>query len=350
MDTHFSLVVALATFRMSNGDYSCICNYNQDIAVYNETSNSSFLMGHMYEFDCKAAGSPTGMAGWASVLFQHQLGYVQLVDNMEQQSCPGATPIGDDLTTSNPPTIQTTTTEDLTTLLPTTTTPVPTTLPPSTAAPFTSVQTDQSTTATTTQPPTTAAPSTTVMTDQATTTTTSTYLSPVAGVHYGCEETLFLHAASHDSKLFTISQTCYELVREAVSWTDAENDCKSRGGHLVHIENDEQQNKIYEVVKQYHDDHVWIGLNDREHEETFVWSSGNSVNYTHWYPGRKTNLPLNEDCVAMWMDHGGQWEDVHCSPNLLYNAHAYVCEFDAINDMMTTTPDENSLINTDGIM
>ena len=49
----------------------------------------------------------------------------------------------------------------------------------------------------------------------------------------------------------------------------------TRGGHLVHIDNAEQQQKIYDIVRQYEHDHVWIGLNDRASEEHFVWSSGN---------------------------------------------------------------------------
>jgi len=48
----------------------------------------------------------------------------------------------------------------------------------------------------------------------------------------------------------------------------------TRGGHLAHIDNADQQKTIYEVVRQYHNDHVWIGLNDRATEEQFVWSSG----------------------------------------------------------------------------
>jgi len=47
-----------------------------------------------------------------------------------------------------------------------------------------------------------------------------------------------------------------------------------RGGHLVHIESSKQQQKIYDVVRQYQHDHVWIGINDRATEEHFVWSSG----------------------------------------------------------------------------
>ena len=51
----------------------------------------------------------------------------------------------------------------------------------------------------------------------------------------------------------------------------------TRGGHLAHIENAEQQQKIYDVARQYHRDHAWIGLNDRASEEHFVWSSGKSL-------------------------------------------------------------------------
>ena len=92
---------------------------------------------------------------------------------------------------------------------------------------------------------------------------------------YGCGNSYYQHAASFHGNLFTIDSTCYELVHTRTSWTGAESDCATRGGHLVHIENADQQQTIYNVVRQYHRDHVWIGLNDRASEEHFVWSSGN---------------------------------------------------------------------------
>jgi len=50
-----------------------------------------------------------------------------------------------------------------------------------------------------------------------------------------------------------------------------------RGGHLVHIDTPELQERLYQVVKQYHHHNIWIGFNDRMNETLFKWSSGKSV-------------------------------------------------------------------------
>ena len=47
-------------------------------------------------------------------------------------------------------------------------------------------------------------------------------------VQYGCGERHFLHAASIHGNLFTIGTTCYELVHNKTSWTNAESDCVTR--------------------------------------------------------------------------------------------------------------------------
>lgn len=74
--------------------------------------------------------------------------------------------------------------------------------------------------------------------------------------------------------LFKYEYNCYEIVPKMETFQAAENHCQSRGGHLVHITNAKEQAAIYQVVMQYHGDHVWIGLHDRGHEERFVWTSG----------------------------------------------------------------------------
>lgn len=52
--------------------------------------------------------------------------------------------------------------------------------------------------------------------------------------------------------------------------------------------------------------------------------TGDAVNYTHWYPGRKDSLFHGiEDCVTMRVGrHDGRWEDERCGHH-----YAYICEF-----------------------
>ena len=58
-----------------------------------------------------------------------------------------------------------------------------------------------------------------------------------------------------------------------MTWLDAENTCKAHGGHLLTIDNAEENNFILKIAQSYHFT-FWIGLNDQQQEDTFTWISG----------------------------------------------------------------------------
>lgn len=89
-----------------------------------------------------------------------------------------------------------------------------------------------------------------------------------------CPSAHVLMSQNEDGTLFTFKDNCYEIIPRERTWTDAERDCQARGGHLAHITDATEQDAIYSIVKSYHNDHVWIGLHDRNDEEDFQWSSG----------------------------------------------------------------------------
>ena len=76
----------------------------------------------------------------------------------------------------------------------------------------------------------------------------------------------------------------YYLLSQA-NWTDSENEAISLGGHLVTV-NDAQENQwVYSTFASYgeNDLNVWIGFTDEVSEGVFVWSSGETPGYTKWY-------------------------------------------------------------------
>ncbi|XP_052760887.1 macrophage mannose receptor 1-like [Mya arenaria] len=319
-------------------DYGCICNYRVELTVYSGMTTSSSTLGSMFEFDCKPLGPEIDDKGWKIIQFEHELGYVQIDPDVQIQTCQGEIPPGDVVVTSQTSSKPVTHTE-------TTTAPIEkTSIAPSTPTPTTTATT---TTASTAASQPSSVVTTIMLQSSSAVPTTTISLQPVVGVEYGCKAKHLHHAIVHYGQLFTIDQTCYELVHTQKTWTNAEHDCHHRGGHLVHIENEEQQNKIYDVVNQYHRHAVWIGLNDRQLEEHFQWTSGDALNYTHWFPGRKSPKPDSshpEDCVAIKLGaHSGQWEDINCQFQ-----HGYVCEYDATLQTPSSTPAPNVAVNSDG--
>ena len=76
------------------------------------------------------------------------------------------------------------------------------------------------------------------------------------------------HMAQYDS-------SCYEWFNIGASWTHAESDCITHGGHLVQIGDAQEEAYIQQFFQAHDSQHaIWIGLHDRGHEEFFTWTSG----------------------------------------------------------------------------
>ncbi|KAH3801004.1 hypothetical protein DPMN_154648, partial [Dreissena polymorpha] len=74
-----------------HADFSCICNYNIECAVYASTSAGS-PFGQLYEFDCKPEGPPSNDPTWVIIQYEHKYGYVKVIKDVETQICSGAPP------------------------------------------------------------------------------------------------------------------------------------------------------------------------------------------------------------------------------------------------------------------
>lgn len=114
---------------------------------------------------------------------------------------------------------------------------------------------------------------------------------------------------------------CYKFVVvnlsvRGKSWEDAENICKAYGGHLASISSSADQSFIYNNIKQYKNDHFWIGLNDRANESVFVWSDGNNSTYRNWNYGEPNNFQ-DEDCVEI-PGSSGKMNDNACKKEFGY--------------------------------
>jgi hypothetical protein len=93
----------------------------------------------------------------------------------------------------------------------------------------------------------------------------------------------------------------YLLTAIAETWTSAEAEAVSKGGHLVAINNAAEQNFLVSTfltgggaLKPF-----WIGLTDRAKEGVFVWTNGTQLTYTNW--NASTHEP--NDCCSPRVDH-----------------------------------------------
>jgi serine/threonine protein kinase len=92
----------------------------------------------------------------------------------------------------------------------------------------------------------------------------------------------------------------YLLLAES-TWTEAEAKAVKLGGHLATVNDAAENDWIYEAFSFFGgiSRHLWIGLNDAAQEGVFVWSSGEPVNHTQWFPGEPNNHN-NNDYTHIW--------------------------------------------------
>ena len=65
------------------------------------------------------------------------------------------------------------------------------------------------------------------------------------------------------------------------TWSNAEAEAVSLGGHLATIRNAGEQQWVFSAFGRY-GDALWIGLTDRDRAFTFTWTSSEPVLYTNW--------------------------------------------------------------------
>lgn len=112
----------------------------------------------------------------------------------------------------------------------------------------------------------------------------------------------------------------YTLTTVASSWTLAEAEAISAGGHLVAINDAAEQSYL---ISEFGLSRFWIGLNDVALEGTFDWSNGDLVTYTNWSGGEPNNAGGNEDYTVMNWTAGGTWNDC---PNAGCGGHFGIIE------------------------
>lgn len=111
----------------------------------------------------------------------------------------------------------------------------------------------------------------------------------------------------------------------ADSWEEAENFCKSHGGHLATINDSEENSFIYNYMISCGYQSAYFGLVDRNYDGTWTWADGSNYEYQNWAEGEPSDL--NEPygmfyfkfSDGLWND--GRWGD---------DTTAFICEWENV--------------------
>lgn len=131
----------------------------------------------------------------------------------------------------------------------------------------------------------------------------------------------------------------YELIPISRTWLEASVDCEMRGGHLVTIATEEENNFVASLVSEAQIGEALIGFTDQETEGEWHWITNEPVTYTNWDSGEPADAG-QEDYAGIRNDGG--WPDLQ-----VYEERPYVCEWESINVPINLTDHSPIIIESD---
>ena len=128
------------------------------------------------------------------------------------------------------------------------------------------------------------------------------------------------------AKTFEYDRKKYEVYSNIVDWQTAKNLCAQKGGHLVTIESADENNAIFENIKDLTNNRYWIGITDVNSEGTWSWVNGETSTYSNWNTGEPNNDGGLEDYGEILAD-SGKWNDMagyYC----IHRNIGFICEYE----------------------
>ncbi len=109
----------------------------------------------------------------------------------------------------------------------------------------------------------------------------------------------------------------YRVDHRLASWPQAQRRCEKLGGHLVTINDDDEQH----FVAALSNGGAWIGATDEADEGNYRWVSGERFTYAAFAPG-EPDQKTRSNCLVLDVDD--RWHDRHCEDV----SHTAICEID----------------------
>lgn len=119
-----------------------------------------------------------------------------------------------------------------------------------------------------------------------------------------------------------LDKSCYHLFEDKKTWFQSSDYCRNIGADLISIPNDMEANALNSYINfsmSGSRQRYWIGLNDLEEENNFVWSDGSMSGWTRWGKKEPNNYNELEDCTEVSEEN--LWNDANC-----YLPRGFICK------------------------
>ena len=117
-----------------------------------------------------------------------------------------------------------------------------------------------------------------------------------------------------------LEKPVYKVSYETATWHEAQARCQNGGGNLASITGFEEMVLAKTALTSSNTTitKAWVGLNDLEEENNFVWIDGtpaSPLRWGIWEPN--TGRTTNEDCVEVFVDTM-ELRDALCDKSLYF--------------------------------
>lgn len=130
----------------------------------------------------------------------------------------------------------------------------------------------------------------------------------------------------------------YERYDYHMTWTQAQAFCEARGGHLVAITDQAEQDAVFDLVSAGPNNTYYIGATDAAQEGSWKWVSGETVSFNKWDPqAPEPNGGTGENYAQMMAvpvgenKQPGEWvdtADATFGSAYSISASGFVCEYE----------------------
>lgn len=140
----------------------------------------------------------------------------------------------------------------------------------------------------------------------------------------------------------------YEVFDYKVDWQTAEAICEAKGGHLVKIDNAQENQLVGEIMSQGSMDEYWIDATDRNSEGVWTDHEGNLLTYTNWADGEPNN-DFNAEQYGFMLKTSVQWADLKgFSP--MYRNTGFICEYEPEKIILGDADGDGDITSIDATM
>lgn len=113
------------------------------------------------------------------------------------------------------------------------------------------------------------------------------------------------------------------------SWEEAKLYCESLGGHLAVINDEKENRKLYDLMKNSGYDNAYFGFSDANAEGNWEWVNNDKITYTNWDVGEPNN-ERGKEHYAMFYYKSPEytWNDGDFENGTVNDYAAFICEWD----------------------